>query len=84
MTSLLQHSDMKKSPVAAPKEVDITLAAEEILQFGGDNLRGKNKQWCKAHKSQRLIQLKKALKHKACLGVLLPPALETKWTEVPS
>lgn len=43
MTSLLQHSDMKKSPVAAPKEVDITLAAEEILQFGGDNLRGKNK-----------------------------------------
>ena len=44
---------MKKSPVAALKEDDITSAAEEALQFGNDNLRGENKKWRKAHMSER-------------------------------
>lgn len=44
---------MKRSPVPALKEDDITSGAEETLQFGDDNLRGENKKWCKAHMSER-------------------------------
>ena len=44
---------MKKSPVAALQEDDITSGAEETPQFGDDNLRGENKKWCKAHMSER-------------------------------
>ena len=40
MTLLLQHSDMERSPVAVPKEDDVTAAAEKTLQFDDDNLRG--------------------------------------------
>lgn len=40
---------MKKSPVAALKEDDITTGAEETLQFGDDNLRGENIKWRKVH-----------------------------------
>ena len=51
---------MKKSPVTVLKEDEITSAAEDSLQFSDENLRGGNKIWCKAHKSQRLIRLEKA------------------------
>lgn len=44
---------MKKSPVAALKEDDITSAAEETRQFGNENLRGENKKWHKVHMSER-------------------------------
>lgn len=44
---------MKRSPVPALKEDDITSGDEETLQFGDDNLRGENKKWCKAHMSER-------------------------------
>ena len=50
---------MKKSPVTVLKEDDITSAAEGSLQFGDDNLRGGNKERCKAHQSQRLIRPEK-------------------------
>ena len=51
---------MKKSPAEVLKEDEITSAAEGSLQFGDDNLRGGNKKWCKAHKSQRRIRPEKA------------------------